>query len=306
MKHFVYKISVFLLLIIITCAFIEIMLRQIPNDYKLKSKYLGKFSGNIEVLFLGGSHSLFGINPFYTKMIGFNASNPSQSLDYDLAILKKYQNKWSSLKFVVIPLSYSSLFEDLSGIAEAWRIKNYVIYFGIRNSRHLAYYAEILNGPLLTQFYRLYNYYVQKVDFVECTEFGWNSSYSSVTQKNLIETGLEASKRHTVSDLHKFEKMESDLISIVNYLKEFDCRLILFTPPAYKSYSENLNPELLNKTIETGNRIARENDNCYYINLLYDSTFLATDFYDGDHLNEIGAKKLTLKIDSIINEMAAH
>jgi hypothetical protein len=38
-----------------------------------------------------------------------------------------------------------------------------------------------------------------------------------------------------------------------------------------------------------------------YLNLLTDKAFDEKDFYDADHLNEIGAKKFTLKIDSLIN-----
>lgn len=306
MKNFLKRISIFLSAIAITCVIVEVMLRQIPNDYKLKSDLLRTNSDDVEVLVLGGSHSLFGINPVYMGMKGFNSSNPSQSLDYDLAILKKYRNNWSSLKFVVIPLSYSSLFEDLNGITESWRIKNYIIYYRIRDIKHPKYHAEIFNGPLLTQFYRLYNYYYKKVDYVQCTEFGWNASYSSVSQQNLIKSGIDASKRHTVRDKSKFNKMSENLVSIVSFLDDYNCNLLLFTPPAYKSYRENLDKELLNQTIETGNRFAREFNNCYYINLLNDSTFLDKDYYDADHMNEIGAKKLTQKIDSIINDIVSN
>ena len=41
--------------------------------------------------------------------------------------------------------------------------------------------------------------------------------------------------------------------------------------------------------------------NVTYQNFLLDSSFSAIDFYDADHLDEIGAKKLTSKIDSLIN-----
>jgi hypothetical protein len=43
-------------------------------------------------------------------------------------------------------------------------------------------------------------------------------------------------------------------------------------------------------------------DNCYYVNLFEDTTFLASDFYDADHLNELGAKKLSLLLNKKIKQ----
>jgi hypothetical protein len=47
----------------------------------------------------------------------------------------------------------------------------------------------------------------------------------------------------------------------------------------------------------------KNSKNCVYVNLLTDSSFTATDYYDAAHLNDIGAKKLSMKIDSLLNEI---
>ena len=51
------------------------------------------------------------------------------------------------------------------------------------------------------------------------------------------------------------------------------------------------------KTTNTINELVKKNPNCEYINLLDSEKFIATDFHDADHLNEIGAKKLSLFLD---------
>jgi hypothetical protein len=49
-------------------------------------------------------------------------------------------------------------------------------------------------------------------------------------------------------------------------------------------------------------KFAAKYDNVTYQNFLLDSSFSAIDFFDADHLNEIGAKKLTSKLDTLINQ----
>jgi hypothetical protein len=301
MRNFLKKIGLFLMLLTLTCVVIEFMLRQIPNDYRNKKMYLDKNSDYIEIIFLGGSHSLFGLNPDYTKQRSFNASNVSQSLDYDLEILQKYKNKWSSLKYVVIPISYSTLFYKLRASKEAWRIKNYSLYYKIKTSAYLPYNSEILNGQLLNHILRLYSYYIKKIKNLSCTELGWGNSYRSTTSKDLNKTGKEAALRHLIVDNQYFDEVTGILDSIIDFTHKHDIKLILFTPPAYKSYRDNLNDNQLDWTIQTLTKTVKKNSNCYFINLLDDPSFTYEDFYDGDHLNEIGAKKLTLKIDSIIS-----
>ena len=92
----------------------ECLLRQIPNVYRFKRNYLDTNSDKVEILFLGNSHSYFGLNPEYTEKRSFNAGHVSQTLDYDLEILKKYENKWENLEFIVIPISYFTLFDKMS------------------------------------------------------------------------------------------------------------------------------------------------------------------------------------------------
>ncbi|MGA2405801.1 MAG: hypothetical protein ABSF81_03505 [Bacteroidales bacterium] len=300
MKRFNFKVLAFLLPIIIIGGLMEFMLRQMPNVYRYKSNYLDKNSNNIEVLFLGSSHSFFGLNPVYTKKRSFNASHVSQTLDYDLLILKKYENKWSDLKYIVLPISFFSLFEKMESSKEAWRAKDYCIYFKIQSSKYLPYYTEMLSGQLLTNFKRLYSYYWKKSDNIACTELGWGTSYNSKYSKNLIESGKEAAKRHRITDDQYFEEMTLVLDSIIGFSRKYKIELILFTPPAFESYRDNLDQGQINRTTQTVINKVNKCNNCSYFNFLEDKSFIRSDFYDADHMNEFGAKKLTLKIDSII------
>ena len=50
--------------------------------------------------------------------------------------------------------------------------------------------------------------------------------------------------------------------------------------------------------------IVEKYENCSYVDYLADSDFSADDFYDGDHLNEQGARKLTKKLYSSLKTLS--
>ena len=79
--------------------------------------------------------------------------------------------------------------------------------------------------------------------------------------------------------------------------------MFLYTPPAYHAYIENLDSIQLNETISTLLNLASKYENVTYRNFLLDTSFKEVDFFDADHLNEIGAKKLTSKIDTLLKKI---
>ncbi len=299
MRRVVIKLSVLLGLIMITCIIIEHMLRHIPNDYTLKAEYLNEHSDSIEVLFLGGSHSVSGLNPELMRMRSFNAANFSQSLEYDLAILKKYENNWSGLRYIVIPVSVPSLHIDLENSVEKWRAKNYILYFNIKISKNPKYYAEILNGLLFKNILDIYYYYADGTDHIRCTELGWVKEENNGASENILATGKEAALRHTNIDDEHFGMMNGALNSILEFAEYHNITIILFTPPAYKSYTDNLSLESWIKTQQLINETVRDHSNCYYYDLMFDESYSEEHFFDGDHLNSSGAVILTSFIDSI-------
>jgi len=58
----------------------------------------------------------------------------------------------------------------------------------------------------------------------------------------------------------------------------------------------------LSITVKAANSIASKYNNCEYYNFLSDTAFIAKDFYDADHLSEIGAKKLSNIINAKLIE----
>jgi len=301
MRKFIIKILLLLLPIVILVVSMEYLLQQIPNDYAYKNKYFDKHSATIQTLILGSSHAYFGINPVYFSENTFNASHISQSLNFDLAILNKYQNNLGNLDVIILPISYFTLFGKLENGTEAWRVKNYTIYYGI-NPKSLSDCSELLSNNLKRNLSRLYYYYIKNKNDITCTEHGWGTTYKSEWVNDLQKTGKTAAKRHTSDDIfsEKRTKIFNENLNILNSFSEFcnqrNIKLIFLTTPTYYTYRENLNADQYDKMVETINNFVNKHSNCYYLNWFEDIDFFAEDFFDADHLNEIGAEKLSRKL----------
>ena len=311
MKRFILKTLFLILPIFIAAIVIEFSLRQIPNDYVHKKKYLDKHSQNIQTLILGNSHTFYGLNPVYFSNNTFNASHPSQTLDFDWALFNKYQNDLNSLKTIVLPISYFSLFDKLENTIEDWRVKNYAIYYGIKTGS-LSDNFELLNHPMKHNLHRLYSYYINSKHDLVVSELGWGTIYKSEEAMDLQETGKISSERHTLDGIFsdKRTKILEEHLKTLNLFSEFcnqrNIKLIILTTPAYYTYRQNLNAEQYNKTAETINKFVNQHSNCYYLNWMDDTDFVANDFFDADHMNEIGAEKLSSKISNYIDWLESY
>ncbi len=200
MKRFIVNIIYFVSPILLVAIVMEFLLRHIPNDYLYKKTYLDNHSEEIETLILGNSHTFYGIDPVYFSTECFNVSNVSQTLTYDLEIIKKFQDRLIDLKTIVLPVSYFSLYDKLEANKESWRIKNYVIYCGIDAPGSLRYHSEVLSNKLYVILRRLYTYYMKGVSAVSCTEKGCGKIHDSAGSRDLNVQGKNTALRHTAGD----------------------------------------------------------------------------------------------------------
>ena len=161
-------------------------------------------------------------------------------------------------------------------------------------------YSEVLSNKFFVNLKRIESYYIKGNSSIKCSNLGWGLNYNSKNKKDLNETGKVAAKRHLKKDDKYFKGNINMLKHIIEFAKSKGVKVFIYTPPAYRTYIENLDSKQLNQTISTLKNIDNKYDNVTYHNFLFDSSFLAMDFFDADHLNEIGAKKLTCKIDTLI------
>lgn len=304
MKKFIKRIIYFLIPILLCFFCLEIILRKIPNDYKYKSEYINNNSYQIETLILGNSHSLYGVNPYYMSPNTFNNAHVSQSLNFDYHILMSKSNNWKKLKRIFLPISYFSFWYDLSNSLESWRVKSYYPYEIEEISHNLSLEDKFYFTQKFTISIRqVYNFIFKSKGNLQINDLGWGLGFDSKKSKNLQISALSASKRHSKNNIYSddnkdlFSKNKWYLNQISNWAKKNGVEVIFFIPPAHISYLNSLNPEQLLITRNTINNISDKYDNCNYIDLSKSSFFEEKDFFDADHLNEKGAKKLSELLD---------
>lgn len=301
MKRFLKNFFYFTIPVLLLGASVEALLRNIPNDYSYKTKYLDENAPDIEILFLGSSHAYRDINPVYIDANSFNAAYVSQSLYYDYRILEKYEDDWARLKYIVVPVSYFSLFYQLEDSPESWRIKNYSIYYSMRTTWHIADYSELLGNKLNINLERIYSYYFAGQTNMTSSALGWGGRAGPEIEPDWVEKGKTAAQRHTAASDIFFDENVDILQSIISFADRHDARVIFYTPPAFKTYVENLNERQLSRTILTMTELDEAHPHVTYVNFLTSSLFDEGDFYDADHLNEIGARKFTLEIGKLMD-----
>lgn len=303
-SRYIRKILLFLVPVVLGYLVLELGLRSIPNNYTYKKNYLDQNVKDLEVLAFGSSHSYRGIDPSFISRKAFNAAAVAQTINYDHFIFDKYKDQLESLKVLVLPISYQSLFSKLEDHPEKWRIKNYVLYFD-----HLGYPFSLLHRSELfgkprkgiSQLKRLVEYYVRGKDPITVGSLGFEGRKKG--KKDLEKTGLAAAQRHTLDPEQLIDFNIELLQQMIDHCKERNIKVLLLTFPGYRSYTQHLDPHQVEVMQKAINNLVGKNPEVRYENLLLDKRFVAPDFADGDHLSITGAEKLSRILNDWIEEL---
>lgn len=296
MKSFLLKVLLFLSPVCIFMGAVEMQLRLTPNVYSVKKIHLDNLCGKIELLCLGSSHMYHGINPIYFSKQAYNAANHSQTFEYDQKILEKYIDKMPALKTVIISVSYCSFFEKLSDSVEEWRRTYYALSMQVEKP---IIYEDFL---LLTNDRQEFiPSLLGRTPAVPVNELGFGEENSFEKRvKNINKSGEIAAERHTISDLSLQEEMKGIMENIVSLCESRNISVMMLLLPTHQSYRNNLNQHQLDAMYSVINFILQKYKNSSLFDASSDPDFIDDDFYDADHLNEIGAEKLTKKIDHFL------
>jgi hypothetical protein len=283
----------------------ECSIRAIPNDYKTKKEFINQHGSEIKVLALGSSHFYHGFNPEYVDYKAFNFAHIAQTPEYDLKLYEQYISKMDHVKVLIYPISYFTFFWDLPSSSEAWRLKNYQIYYHLDAAQSINDYFEILSVEPSMNLKRLTDYYFKHKSEVGVTPKGWGFNCLAKYAGNLEETAVVSAQRHTAKNWTFYSKNTAEVEKILQLSKEKGIKVILVFPPAYKSYREKIDQKQLRTTYLKIDSLIHQFPNTQFLDFFADTVFTAHDFIDADHLNDIGAVKLSKminrKIDLIID-----
>lgn len=306
MKKLILYTLIFISPFIVIVIGLETLLRRLPNAYMVKADFLKTNSSNTQILILGSSHGITGINPDSFTKNAFNTANYAQTLDIDYKILDRYQDKLDSLEYVIIPLSYHLLWTNIEDHPQRWRRKYYNIYYGIDIEQNPLKRLLFLDETMRTNFQIIQNYYYKKEDPIpNLTPKGFVILKPAKSVDVIEEVSEKVISAHTASDLdwRYFENIEY-LKKIIEIGKKKKAKTIFVTIPAHASFVKLLSQKQLNMLYSAANELA-DNKDVFYYDCLNDFNKDTGNknyelFFDSDHLSYLGAEVFSHKLDSII------
>jgi hypothetical protein len=297
MKLFIKNISI--LLAIIICLFFVLDTFVFPNNkntYNYKASLLQ--NKEVEVLVSGNSHLGFGV--FADSIFNFNTVNiatKARELNTDIDLLISNVQNREKLKAVLIPISYYSLFAELSSTNEYHQSQMRLYY----NFFKLEKYDQgfIKNSLIINEPFRELmddSFFLSFIKKQKISKKGWRANNTIFVKDSDIIGKLQ---RLEVS-IHNTTLIDKNIKRIKELnveCKANNVKLILVLPP-YSAYFYSLTNYKYNKII---NNLLSEN--LRDIKVLDAITFMPIDlkYYENtDHLNANGAKFFTKKLDSIL------
>ncbi|QXP69643.1 hypothetical protein H0I29_13600 [Polaribacter sp. R2A056_3_33] len=298
MRNFLLKLIALLLFLGIIFIILEYLVFQ-KNSNPFSYKYNLFQEENVEVVVAGNSHLLFGVKADSLSFKTINIANKGRELETDVDILMKYLDHIESLKAVIIPVSFYSLFTELNNFSKD-HIKQkrlYYRFYKLENYNQGIYknsllinepYKELIDNSFLNPF-------TKKSYF---SKLGWranNVSFEADSQIKSKINNLEQSIHHK----KVISKNINRLQDLIDFCSDKEIQLFVVLPP-YSEYFYSLT-----KSKYTGIIKGILKDNFKDLTIIESNMFMPTDldFYENsDHLNAKGATLYTKKIDSILRK----
>lgn len=298
MKIFLKRLFLFFLPILLFVVIAEYAIRQLPNSYKYKHHWMQENAFQVDCLILGSSHTYYGVKPDLLSEHGFSLANVSQTIPVDRDLLFQYSMCYDSLRSVIVPVSYFSLFQppmESPEFGEPFRFNYYTIYMDFPSKWYeLQRHFEIFS----------YDAFVKKLKKEikgiilgteikkEFDEYGWfraiheDANWSEDVARAAVE-------RHRMKDGKYLNYNLSALCDIILFCKKNGIYISLITTPTHPLYSRNvdaLQMSIMQSVIDS----VSSKYNIPYHNYFNDNRFEDADFYDPDHLSDVGAEKFSL------------
>lgn len=303
MNTFFKKLSFFIAIVAMAWIAMEIFYRTVPNNYTIKDKNI-RLNYDSEVLIFGNSHAFYGLNPDYFSRKAFNLSNISQTIFYDKLLFEKHIDSCKGVKYIVLPIEYTTLSHRDDVPELEWRKYFYEAQMGITTGRVSAFDIKKYSLALVPRVQitiKSIEKYWREGTIGECSGKGAGSYIGINALANSETGGKETMYRHE-DGLLDFSKNTDRINSIIKKCSEKNIRVLLLNMPVTNYYANVVNPTKRNKIIEQCNALATR-EGVYYLNLFQDKRFVPADFYDSDHLNTVGEKKCSQIVSDYINHI---
>ncbi|MDC8000291.1 hypothetical protein POV26_04540 [Aequorivita todarodis] len=299
----------FFIPVVIAYFILELLVLNIPINYKVFGNYLNTHAKEIEVMGLGSSQMKCGFNPAFSEKIAINLSSTSQHHNEDFHILKGTKDRLPKLKYVLLEVSYNHL-ELPHHSADYWKNTIYLKYYGVNAFERPTWFKDRLVYLSNTRFYsyKLMEYYVYKSSSQKLNEYGFDTNnYNGDFKKlNYNESKIATNKFKIITreDPTIFKENTAFLFEMLEYAKAENLKVVVCTLPLYKTYLKERNPNIVRRRDSVLTVIKNKYDNVILLNKETDTiNFTVYDFLNENHLNPDGAKKFTALVNRRLDSL---
>lgn len=260
----------------------------------------------IQIANVGSSHGAY--NFLYDDISEkgyscFNFANASQSYDYDLAVLKEFQDHMQEGSVLFIPISYFSFNNEVINSEEAEALSvRYYHCLSPENIPDYDLYVDIVTHklPILSAGEDILEL-IPELNIVLTA----HAANNGIDEEKIAKQAQERYSRHFDNKEEYFmpERIE-ELYEIIDFCKERNITPVLITTPFTKYYIDLVTQDFLEEFYATINRVAYDTDVNYY-DYSHDSRFYDNleHFSDSDHLTEDGARRFTAILWDEVTEL---
>lgn len=292
MNKFLRNIFIFSSVIIVILAILEVVARSLPSSYSYKNDWIEDNGDKVKNLVLGSSHTYYGVRPDVMGDGTFNLANVSQTPEYDLALLEHYLPLMPNIRRVIMPISYFTFRDPQIEKGDEWMLAvRYKIHMGLPlHSDFSIYNLEIADFDAYKG--KLKNL-ILNAPSNKCDSLGFGLGFTLDSRGDTWKEISEArAQKHTLSTPGRFDEVREVHDRFAHLAKKHGIELVIITTPSWHAYTAALDSVQLAEMYEGIGEMLK-NEGVSYYDFLSDTRFVDSDFYDPDHLNDIGAAKLT-------------
>jgi hypothetical protein len=275
------------------------------TTFCIKKNYLDESLNTVEVLFVGSSHIQSAINPAFINKKSCNLAFGGQPMSIDYFILEKYIAQMPKLTTIFYEISPHRFYIDLS--ANTWNSYIYANQYGIDyNTTPSLLKNQLLIGGDIKFFSSIFFDFCNPNSFkFNVNKFGFTTNEFNdrflILKHNKMAIDTTYQMQHTFEDQTNFIKNNSFLKRTVDLCKKHHKKLVFITTPFYKTYSNQLSPEVMDQLKKAINPYITD-AGIPYLDFSKDERFTVIDFKDDNHLRPAGATKITTIINNYINQ----
>jgi hypothetical protein len=247
------------------------------SEHFVKQKKLAALAhkDSIRTVVLGSSHAYFGFNPKYFSK-SFNIATTSQDLYGSLFIYKWILNRITNVRNVIVFYSlFSSGFDTINS----------------NQKEHAEIYRRVFTDKVRN---------ANKDNILEFKKSGFRGYRAHGEKAYLTASAAERVRGHTkYSELGQYSGQQNEHLIEASHLAKINGhKFYVVIPPARRDYIACLDEKI--DYFSTLRNIA-VSQNFIILDFFNSKIFSDEDFGDTDHLNHVGAKKLTIALNQAIN-----